>query len=109
MTSKPTPPSPKLRRLRDAQRLYRRWTKTLTVYLRTLEAETPSEPAAAGKHQAALASHYKTLERLSELERDIDGRLEPIDGVTLDLDAARSEILDRLARLDDARGTGAVS
>jgi len=106
MTSKPTTPSPKARRLRDAQRLYRRWTKTLTVYLEALEAETPSEPAAASKHQTALTSHYKTLERLSELERDLDGRLETQGAVTLDLAAARSEILGRLAKRDDAGSAG---
>lgn len=82
--------------------MYRRWCKTLTVYLDALEAEAPGELAAASKHQAALASHYKTLEKLSELERDIDGRLEPAGGTVLDLAAARDEILGRLAVRDAA-------
>ncbi|UPH70916.1 hypothetical protein LGT41_0014175 [Abyssibius alkaniclasticus] len=114
MTEKPKRrPAKGMRRLRDAQRMYERWSKTLTAYLDALDAKDPGELGNARGHLTALTNHYKTLEKLLDLERDLDGRIEPEQakggGVTLDLAAARAEILERLARWDDGGSADAVS
>ena len=94
-------PAKGMRRLRDAQRMYERWSKTLTAYLDALDAKDPGELGNARGHVTALTNHYKTLEKLSDLERDLDGRIEPEQTaggrLTLDLAAARTRGLSRLA------------
>ncbi len=84
--------------LRSARFLYRRLARGLEVLIERMEGGLVSEDAALVQKQ--LASHFKTLQQIVDIEVAL-GKREKQGGsgeTVLDLDAARREICDRLLK-----------
>ncbi|MBL4807905.1 MAG: hypothetical protein JKY31_11580 [Rhodobacteraceae bacterium] len=101
MTHKKRPAgSPSKDALRSARFVYRRLMRGLETFIERLEAGLGSEDTAA-KQKDMIASHFKTLQQIIDLEVAL-GKRDTSDGAAgftaLDLDAARGEIRDRLSK-----------
>lgn len=106
MTSKKTSVgTPNKDTLRSARFVYRRLARGLETFIDRLEGGLGSEETAA-KQKEMIASHYKLLQQIVDMENAFDkrGTGSEAAGITaLNLDAAKREICDRLSRRADAR------
>lgn len=92
-----------------ARRLYADITMELRASLRDLQTSGPAEtPAAAAQRAPLIRAHRRALIALLDARKSLSGPAAPAPSAAagaspaLDLDAARAEILDRLARMDAA-------
>lgn len=93
-----------------ARRLYADITMELRASLRDLQTSDPVEtPAAAAQRALLIRAHRRALIALLDTRKSLSGPASPAPSAAaartspvpvLDLDAARAEILDRLARMD---------
>lgn len=87
-----------------ARLLYADLTAELRDSLRSLRDPDPEAPATATQRAPLIRAHRRALIALLDARKPLPGSTTttPIDFPALDLDAARTDILARLARMDTA-------
>lgn len=99
-----------LERLEHARTLFAHASNTMMRLVGELEQDESKTTAAAIASTAA--SFVKSMQTLSTLETSLekDGTIsQSIGAGAIDFDAARTEILERLARIHDRRGADGIS
>jgi hypothetical protein len=90
-------------RLDDARDLYLRLRKALVEAIDSLESPGGDSADVKQNRMGIVKLHLAQLQRLQDLERDLDKLGRRPAAIELDLDSARQEIRERLAKLRDAR------